>query len=181
MSLRLFVALDVPVDVRAAVDHALRTVRASQPELRWTDPAGWHLTLAFVGWVDESRAADVVAATDEAAMASRPFTLCLDGRLGSFGGRVLWAGIEPSEEAAAVAARLGVALGSRRFQLEDRPFAPHLTVARVPRTSRVRGRLEHGWQGPTSCWEADGLTVMRSRPSRSGATYEPWSVASLAG
>lgn len=181
MKPRLFVAIEVPADVRAAVDQALHPIRPLHPELRWTDPSSWHLTLAFVGWVEEERTADVSAATAEAAAAGSPFTMALDGRLGTFGGRVLWAGVEPSEEAGEVARRLRAGLAARGYEIEDREFTPHLTVARAPKGGRVRRGTTDDWRGPSLSWGVDRLVVMRSRLSRSGARYEEWSAALLGG
>lgn len=182
MKIRLFVALEVPDDVRDGVDTALRAVRPRQPGLRWTDPGSWHITLVFVGWVAEDRAHEVAAAAKEAAAASSPFELRLDGRLGTFGRRVLWVGLEPSPQAQALVTHLRGGLVERGFDVEDRGFAPHLTVARAARGERVRSGFAVGWEGPDRAWEADRVVVMRSHLARAaGSRYERWAVAELAG
>lgn len=181
MSLRLFVAVGVPDEVRAGLDAALEPLRATHPWLRWTDPSGWHVTMAFLGWVDEERAGAVAEAVDAAARHARAFDLALDGALGAFGGRVLWAGITESAPLDSLADRVRAELGQRGFELETRPFHAHLTVARAPRDRRMPRGLGADWQGPDDAWHVREALVMRSQPGRGGARYETWSRLRLGG
>lgn len=181
MSLRLFVAVGVPDEVRARLDAALEPLRARHPWLRWTDPSGWHLTMAFLGWVDEGRAGAVAEAVDVAARESRSFELALDGSLGSFGGRVLWAGISESAPLRTLADGVRAELEARGFEMESRPFHAHLTVARAPRDRRMPQALAADWQGPQDAWQVTEALVMRSHLGRGGARYEAWSRLPLGG
>lgn len=181
MSLRLFVAVGVPDEVRAELDAALEPLRAQHPWLRWSDPPGWHLTMAFLGWVDAERAGAVAEAVEAAARESAAFGLALDGALGSFGGRVLWAGVAESAPLAQLADRVRAELGARGFELETRPFHAHLTVARAPRDRRIPRSVGADWQGPKGAWQVSEALVMRSQLGRGGAHYEVWSRAPLGG
>jgi RNA 2',3'-cyclic 3'-phosphodiesterase len=128
--LRLFVALEAPGQVVADLAAAVERVRADHPHLRWVPPDRWHLTLAFLGSVDAGRVDELRVRLARAALRHRPVPLELAGA-GRFGGRVLWVGLRGG---VADVARLAasVAAGCRRagVPVEDRPYRPHLTVAR---------------------------------------------------
>ncbi|HWB72669.1 MAG TPA: RNA 2',3'-cyclic phosphodiesterase [Egibacteraceae bacterium] len=170
---RLFVAVEVPARVRSAVDAATGPLRAEAGQARWTDPAGWHLTLAFLGWVEAQRVADVEAAVASAVRGAEPFEVALSGAAGTFGGGVLWAGMDDSAALAALADGLRAALTEAGFAQEERPFHAHLTLARAPRGARIPRGLAERYVGPTSSWRVDEVVLMRSRLRRGGARYTP--------
>ena len=146
--LRLFVACELPDDVRqalAAVQDDLK--RQGAGGLRWARPEGIHVTLKFLGGVDASRLEAITSAL--AAAVPEPFELRLSasGGLGGFGGarlRVVWVGLEGDVgPLAALAGRVEAALAPLGFPQERRPFAAHLTLARAPdqATGEERRRL----------------------------------------
>jgi 2'-5' RNA ligase len=133
--LRLFVAVQVPSEVRHAIDEAVAPWRETFPRARWVPPENWHITVKFLGatfprlrgWVEEGVA--------RAAATQAPIGMRI-GRFGSFPSpgraRVLWAGPGPDdgdgtlgELANAVDEEL-----SGEFPRERRAFHAHLTVAR---------------------------------------------------
>ncbi len=143
--LRLFVACELPpeaLDALGRIQSELRERGAGR--LRWVRPEGIHLTLKFLGSVAPDRAQRVIDALAPAIV--EPFTLALRfDRLGSFGGRmrlrVIWVGLAGDvEELAALAATVEKALGPLGFPRENRPFAPHLTLARVPDETGIEER-----------------------------------------
>ncbi len=132
---RLFVACELPPEVRDALGGLQDSLRrAGAGRLRWARPEGIHVTLKFLGGVDERRLGEVTAAL---ANAIEPFELRVrPAALGGFGGariRVVWVGLEGDVDGlAALAARIDGALAPLGFPREQRPFAAHLTLARVP-------------------------------------------------
>jgi len=175
---RLFVAVAVPAEVRARLDDALAGLRERWPTLRWTRPEGWHLTLAFVGDAEEDRAQAVSDAAAEAAAETGPFEVALTGALGTFGQRVLWAGVAAPEGLTTLAGRTRASLATRGVDVDDRPFSAHLTLARAPGRGRLP-RSSSDWQGPTSRWWVTEVRVMRSVPAAGGPRYEARSVHPL--
>lgn len=168
---RLFVAVEIPQSVRDAVDVAAEEIRRRQPELKWTSLSSFHLTLAFLGWVDLDAIPAVDRATADAAAESQPFTVSLTGEAGTFGSKVLWAGIEDNEHLKRLADTVRSNLAAEGFSIESRPFHAHLTLARGRQDVRVRRDLAAGYEGPRDSWRVEQLVVMRSRLSRSGARY----------
>ena len=133
---RIFFALwpDAPAAqalAKLAVEVAGRTGGRATPAEKI------HLTLAFLGEVAADRAGDVAAAGG--ALRARPFELSFD-TLGWFrGARVAWIGCsQPAKELLELQASLEAQLRDRGFVLEDRPFAPHVTLARKIRRSVPR-------------------------------------------
>ncbi len=116
-----------------------------------------HLTIAFLGSVAADRAASAREAG--AAVRAAPFDLDLD-RLGSFrGARVAWAGCEGAPHGLArLHESLGSSLRHRGFELEERAFAPHVTLVR-----RIERLVERRVTG-TIAWRVDALTLVRSEP-----------------
>jgi 2'-5' RNA ligase len=100
------------------------------PALRWVGDEQLHLTLRFIGEVERPLANDIAAALQE--LGSRAFELRLSG-VGKFerrSGGAIWAGVEPKEPVAALAAKVERALQQAGLEPEHRAFAPHITLAR---------------------------------------------------
>jgi 2'-5' RNA ligase len=127
-----------------------------------------HLTLAFLGDVDEGRLEAAVSAA--AGLRCGSFELLLD-EVGSFrGARVAWAGCsQPAQELIELQSRLSEALRAKGFVPEERPFAPHLTLVR--KVARPIGRQAT----PPIRWGARELTLVRSELGKgSYSTLARW-------
>ncbi|MCW2911671.1 MAG: 2-5 ligase [Actinomycetia bacterium] len=166
--MRLFVAVAVPAQAADELDDAVAPARPSWPGLRWTGRDAWHLTLAFLGEVNETVSARLGPRLERAAARHS----CLPVSLGGAGAfpaaaraRVLWTGVqgEPRELAALAAS---VAAGARRAGAppaeEGRPFRPHLTLARCRDPLDVRPLVDRlsGYAGTP--WTAEEIYLIRS-------------------
>src|SRR5262245_24351253 len=180
--MRCFVALDLPDDVRAALERAQERLRVAAPkaDLRWVAPASLHLTLKFLGQVADDRAAAVRAAVEDVARATSPITLACAG-LGVFPGprrpRVVWAGISSGlREIGVLASTLERALEPLGFPPEGRPFRGHATLGRV-RSQRglapLTAALEAASGEAFGCWTASEIVLYRSHLRSTGSVYEP--------
>ncbi|MDH3733613.1 MAG: RNA 2',3'-cyclic phosphodiesterase [Gemmatimonadota bacterium] len=133
-SARLFVAVRPPPDARAELALALAHVRDAGRAFRWVREGQLHLTLRFVGAVDRSLIGEVSQNLDLAVSPHHPFQLDIRGT-GCFPGprrpRVLWAGVESTPELLELQAAVEVAVRNAGCAPEDRPFLPHITVARI--------------------------------------------------
>jgi len=181
--LRLFVACELPPAVRDALGRLQDELRArGAGRLRWVRPEGIHLTLKFLGEVPAARREAVENALAGAVVS--PFAL--DVRLGSLGGfggrqrlRVIWVGLEGDVEGLAeLAALIEEALGPLGFPREGRPFAPHLTLARVPddagiqERSRLADLLEAFPSPPLPSMTLTAVNLMQSFLQPTGARYQ---------
>jgi len=173
---RLFVALLPPEDVLAEIEEAVRARRREWPELRWVHQELWHVTLAFLGNVDEEILPDLNDRLERAA-ARHPARQVAFAGAGAFpsAGRasVFWVGMRAAaadERERPVLGRLArsVAAGAERAGVapDRKRFHPHLTLARCrERTdlSRLVAALET-FAGRS--WEADTVHLMRSHLGR---------------
>lgn len=127
---RLFVALDLPDDVR----QSLQPLSRGLGDIRWLDPDQQHLTLRFIGEVNNGCMEDVVEAL--ALVPGAPFEVRLKG-IGHFPPRgelkVLWAGVEKNPELKRLKGRIDRALVEAGIPREQRKFTPHVTLARLRR------------------------------------------------
>ena len=127
-TVRLFTAIDLP----AEVTDRLLSLCHGMPGARWVKPEQFHLTLRFIGAVSRERYA--VIRSRLAAVESGPPVLNLAG-VGSFPAsgppRVIWAGVEPSGILTALRNRIEEGLVAAGCEAEERPFSPHITLARL--------------------------------------------------
>jgi 2'-5' RNA ligase len=187
---RCFVAVPVPAPLRASLAGAVNRWRAEvdAPNLRWTDPAGWHVTLAFLGWQDSSFVPTVLDAIRAPVGEGAPTTLD-GGTLGAFPtarrARVVWYGIsDPGDHLASLAARVRSALTPLVPRLADESeFRAHLTLARArdDRGANLSGWLE-GHAAPAGTLPVDRVVLYRSHlGGRGPARYEELESLALGG
>ena len=125
---RLFTGLEIPYDV----GFALSLKRGGLPGARWIDPENYHITLRFIGDVDNVMADDVRDILDKLTN-GLAFELRLS-HLGAFGGdkpRTLYAGIELNETLTRLQAAQERVLQKIGLEPEGRRFTPHVTLARL--------------------------------------------------
>ena len=176
--LRLFVAVDVPEDVKQALAAALRPFRERMPGVRWTSPEGWHVTLKFLGSTWPRFLGTVRAAVESAAAGAVSFETKLT-EVGAFPtatrARVLWVGLaDPADRFTALVADLDEQL-REHFVPEKRKFTPHLTLARLnpPLNLRDASAPVVGASMRSRPFAVDRLVLYRSHLSPRGARYEP--------
>lgn len=173
----MFVAVNLPEELRRTIYEATASLRAGGARVRWVDTAAMHITLKFLGEVSAERVADVEGALERAAAGMRGFSLVIEGA-GAFPSadraRVVWVGCEaapPLELLQHGIEREYAALG---YPVEGRPFRPHVTIGRARSDARggVRGlasRLEA--VEVTGEFVVRSVDLMESTLSRTGAHY----------
>ena len=125
--IRLFTAIEIPEAIRLR----LSLLQGGVPGARWTPIENLHLTLRFIGEVDERTANDIDEVLSELRAPS--FELAIKG-VGEFGGRdarALWAGVAASPSLQRLVAKLESALQRMGLEAETRKFTPHVTLARL--------------------------------------------------
>lgn len=184
-SQRLFCAVELPEEARAAVfSHLtrLRATLAAPARVSWEREEKLHLTLKFFGEVEAARIAAVAAAVARAADGATPLALNV-GVAGVFPspGRpgVIWLGV--SDESGGLArlhARVEGECAGADFPRDPRPFHPHVTLARVREANGETRRLAHRHVemvfDPVS-FKVGEIVLMQSRFGPGGSTYVPLS------
>ena len=163
-------AIALPAVAAGELDSAVAPLRLAWPELRWTGRDAWHLTLAFLGEVDEKLIGRLGARLERAAAQHAPLALSLGGA-GAFPtaarARVLWTGVQGDREGLGALA-MRVAAAARRAKAppaqESRKYEPHLTLARCRAPADVETLVAAlaGFAGTP--WTASEIYLIRSRP-----------------
>jgi 2'-5' RNA ligase len=177
---RLFVAVDLPESVKTTLGQ----LQFGLPGARWVNPDNLHLTLRFIGEVDNGHADDIDAALG--AVHAPPFQFELEG-MGLFGTRrsahTLWVGVATCRALEALKARVDTALSGAGLRPESRKFAPHVTLARLVGAHRddIEGfiRDHAGALLPRPSVTADSFILYSSFLSASGAIHTPEAVYPL--
>jgi RNA 2',3'-cyclic 3'-phosphodiesterase len=190
--MRLFIAVDIDDATRRRIERATDGVRRKLEQVRspariaWVPPDRLHLTLQFVGEVSDAIGGEI-AARLEAPFDQSPFELRF-GPLGMFPRtgppRVVWLGIEEgATQLAALQAAVARRLERIEFRRESRPFAPHLTLARIKEgsTRADRERIAGTRPEPAGGCTIDHVSLYRSRLSPRGPTYTPLASTPLVG
>jgi 2'-5' RNA ligase len=165
---RLFVAITPPATALAEIDAAVAPLRAARPELTWSSLQSWHVTLAFLGEVDDAVVPRLAVRLERAA-GRRPRLELSTAGAGAFPtaprARVLWTGVR-GDPAALRAMSAAVAAGARRAGApppgERRRFRPHITLARSRQPADLRPLVTAlaDYAGPV--WTADRIHLIRS-------------------
>jgi len=169
---RVFVAVPVPDEVRHRIVTALGATVDHIPG-KVVRPGNWHVTLRFLGEIDEVACEILVSRLAEAELGGR-FRLRWGG-LGAFPraerATVLWIGPDRGGEALdALAVSVDAAVDRAGFPPEDRPFNPHLTLSRLRPAEDVAGLVTT--TAPFGItMEVDRVTVYQSRLGSGGAAY----------
>ena len=184
-SIRTFVAIELPERVRAALAGvpAAASLPASA-SVRWTRPGNLHLTLRFLGDTPEEQIAPLSRALDAVAAGAPSFELELGGA-GAYpearAARVLWIGlVDADRKLRKLRNQVEAAVRGLGWEREGRPFAPHLTLARLRQPARLSGG---SWIEPVPLcrFEVKEVALMRSTLKPAGAEYDLLHRASLAG
>lgn len=184
--MRTFIALELPHEVVCDIADAARTLagvlkgsvkrRGRGP--RFMPRENYHITLAFLGELDECGVRAAMEAVDEACAGRAPFMLTCDG-LGTFGrpsDATLWMGVRCTEALEAFAKDLRCALAEHWVAYDEKPFRPHITMATHVRFER--GALPQlTFPREATC---SRVTLFKSELTPEGAIYKPLYTVDLA-
>ncbi len=175
--MRLFIAVNLSSEVRERLAAVQDRLRRAQADVSWVRAENIHVTLKFLGEIEEKRLDRIRPALLEVVRGSAPFRIRVSG-LGSFGGRVprvVWVGVEEGVEplsqlskgVEAALARLGV-------PKEKRGFTAHLTLGRVrsPKNAEaLLAALGETEAGPFGSVEVIQIDLMQSELRPTGSVY----------
>ena len=165
--LRLFVGIELPPELKLR----LSLICAGVPGARWVDAGNLHLTVRFIGEVDEGIASDIDAAL--AQIRAPRFALALAG-VGHFSTRMLWVGVERSPALFHLRDRVESALIRLGLEPEERRYAPHVTLARLKGAAetRLQAFLAEHALFRSEPFAVERFSLVASYLTKSGAIYE---------
>jgi len=189
--IRAFIALELSAELRAGLEGLIRDlekgIRFTPARPLWVHPEAIHLTLKFLGSIEEARIPEIEGVLKEAADGAHPFMLRALG-LGVFpdprAPRVLWCGLSKGEkQTRSLQTHIERALSLLGFEKEDRPFHPHLTLARIKSVRGAAAMMNivgiHKNRQAGECL-VDRVILYQSQLHPSGAVYTPLVTAPFA-
>ncbi len=176
--IRTFIAVEIPEDLKQALQRLQGEFGRSRDRVTWVKPAGMHITLKFLGDIEEQRIPELGEKIRESCAGRSCFPVRLSGT-GVFPGmkrpRVLWVGIvEGAEELRAIFQNLDPRLSEIGFSEEKRPFRPHITLGRIKEIRDPKGfktQMEMHREVVIGSMTAHAVHLVESRLRPEGAVY----------
>lgn len=183
--MRLFAAVPVPADLRAALGREAAALAELGWPVRWTRPETIHLTLRFFGEVDPAAIGAIESALADAVQGAAPIALTATGLglLPRGRPRVVYAALEAAPGLELLQHAVERAVEPLGFAPEGRPFRPHLTLGRVRDGARLRDDARRVCEAARLelPWLADRLVLYESRAEQGGHRHDARSTFTLAG
>lgn len=186
--MRLFFAIELGDALLDLLEERTAPLRAEAPELAWVRREHCHLTLKFLGDVDEASAPRLIEAADRAAARHSPLEMSVRD-VGAFPNfrraRVVWIGVVQEPRLELLHHDLELACEQEGFEVEGRPFRPHITLARVRAPLPVERARALARVARTVRMKAvvpvEQITLFESTLAPTGARYRRIHAASLGG
>lgn len=133
--MRLFIAIELPEEIRNLLANLQSQLKTSGADVKWVEPQNIHLTLKFLGEVDDHKLNEVIRIIEYITENINPFYIHLYS-LGAFPKmnfpRVIWVGIDKGDvQAKEIAKSLEEKMAKIGIPRENRPFSSHITIGRV--------------------------------------------------
>lgn len=176
--IRAFISVEIPDEIKGALQGIQQAFRESGDRVTWVRPQGMHITLKFLGDIEEESIPGIGAWMQKAVDGIEPFVIHLVGT-GVFPGmkkpRVLWAGIrEGAEDLKKIQEDLDSRLSEIGFPREARPFRPHMTMGRIKEIhdpKRLKARIERYREAEIGSMRAASIHLFQSQLRPDGAFY----------
>jgi len=187
--MRTFIAITLPKEIKDSLSGILETLKATQADVKWVAPANIHLTLKFLGEIDDKKIQEIAEIMEIVAKNKPAFTMSASS-LGAFPKpdypRVIWLGLDKgAQEAKEIAEDLEENIAKLGIPKETRPFSSHITLGRL-RSPAKKGRLIQELQNPIGILKGNNLefsvtqiTLFKSTLTPSGPVYQALKTASL--
>lgn len=175
--MRTFIAIEVPEAIKTELARLQTELRKTGAEVVWAKPDNIHLTLRFLGEVEERRLAELKQLCVETAAEFQPFTLRLKD-IGYFPNfrqpRVVWVGLAGEMEVARqLQKRLDAELIARGFNQDDKPFKPHLSIGRMKSGKNIKPLVAKAnlYALPELAFEVGEIVLFQSELHPAGSRY----------
>jgi 2'-5' RNA ligase len=185
LKLRSFISIELPDKIKSCLEEIQGELKKCRADIRWVKTGNIHLTLKFLGDVNEADVDKILSVISAACSKCEAFDLEVAG-VGVFphvrSPRVLWVGISDSEILSRLQGEIDRGLASLGFEREKRKFSPHLTLGRF-KSSRGREPLLKNIPslrgGAIGTISVKSVKLMRSELHPDGARYSTISEVAL--
>ena len=188
--IRSFIAIELPGELKQALAELQRRFKsAGSLPVKWVEPSNIHLTIKFLGDIDAGSPDKIIKALNEAVSSSKPFNIEVRG-LGVFPNmnriQIIWVGLYGElEKLGQLQKNIEAGLKPLGYPSENRPFTPHLTLARVRDFARPEERQQLGQLISTASFEGKyiinitSINLMKSQLTPEGPIYSKLGTVTL--
>lgn len=177
-NLRAFIAVLLTADLRSRIGSIQERLKKVAPEVKWVAEENFHITMKFLGSVDENRVDSISDALAGAVTGTEPFSVTISG-VGAFPNarrpRTIWVGVSAGAgQLAAVDDKVEPAMARLRFPKEPRRFSAHITIGRVRPDQKVDAlsrALQSADIGELGVVDVAGVALMNSDLQPKGPVY----------
>jgi 2'-5' RNA ligase len=170
--LRLFIATLIPEDIRTLLTNYIKSLKRDIDGVKWEKSEKLHVTLKFLGDVDDSKVEEIPDLLRKLVRGYSPFNI----NISDFGGfpnlknpRVLYVSLSENEELSGFQSELDEGLSDLGFKKEDRKFIPHVTIGRVKKRIFIK-EYPRVTQNP---FEITKIGLIKSELRPEGSVYTP--------
>jgi len=186
--MRTFIAIELPPEIKTALGNIQAELKLARADAKWVKPENIHLTMKFLGEIDEALVEKIRSILEEIARRNEPFELSLS-ELGAFPKlnypRVIWVSITSGQQVAKIAEEIEKETVKIGLPSESRPFSSHITLGRMRsglnRTALVEkiNFLNSNLPSLKPEFKVRSLTLFKSTLTPSGPIYEILRTVSL--
>lgn len=176
---RAFVAVRLDDAVRSALSSAIGRLRSCPARVAWVPATNLHLSVAFLGNVPLTMIERLAATLDEAVAGVGPFVARVGG-VGTFGRRIVWAGVEAHQTLIEIQRRVVDGVSRMGVPGEERPYQPHITLGRIRSgAGDLPARLRRLGTADFGTLSVNEVALMQSELRAAHAVYSPLHVTAL--
>lgn len=177
--MRLFISIEVPEGIKKKVGVLVEKFRKCLTPIKWVENKNLHVTLKFIGWVEDDKVEKLKSCVTESVKGVGPFEMSLAG-IGMFPDkkhpRVIWVGsTKGTEKAKKLADKIERSVAGSGFREEEREFTSHLTIGRIKEkidTEELSKCVSKAEKSEFGSFMVDHVSLMKSTLRRSGPIYE---------
>ncbi len=179
--MRTFIAIELPEEIRIVLNRIQDELKQTQADVKWVKPENIHLTLKFLGEIEQDLVKKIHPVLDDIAQKNSAFSLYLS-ELGAFPKlqypRVIWIGLTNDRQVSEIAEDLEKRMLKIGLPAESRPFSTHITLGRVRSGLNRKALVEKieslnkSSSSPQPEFKVLGLTLFKSTLTPHGPIYE---------
>lgn len=187
--MRAFIAIELPEQIKSRLSELQALLKKSGADVKWVEPQNIHLTLKFLGEIDEVKSVKIAGMIEEIAQDAKQFRINLSS-CGAFPRiefpRVIWIAVNKGDkEVKILAEKLEERIEKFGIAREERIFSSHITIGRVKspvnkdKLVRALKETENYFEGENTEFDVTKITLFKSTLGPNGPAYEPLKVINL--
>jgi len=177
--MRTFISIEIPEEIKNNIEKLINELKLILTPIKWVDKKNLHITLKFLGWVEDEKMEPIEKCITECAKGFKPFTLSFAG-MGAFPdlkhARVIWIGTKDgSGNAKEMADCIERKASKKGFREEEREFSSHLTIGRIKEkidAGAVSKFVSEHENSEFGSFNVEYVSIMKSTLRRTGPIYE---------